>query len=183
VTMYQELNMKTIINHLHSFATVSNNKGLTKKHHTQCHALNMAFFVPKIQQACNLLKGYKFELGSKRTFIFLNMFESKAQNKTPLLGNMCSRVMRLSEARTPDDKSGELTKKHHGGQIMPLNTSKSTIIRTIQTVHTQNGIIATIHTCYNQKAVIGYVFASIKHLQSFIQSQGLSLDVLGGQHV
>jgi len=175
--------MKTNINHLHSFATVSNNKSLTKNHERQRKVSNTAFFVSKIQQACNLLNGCTLDLGIKNEVHILKSGRVKAQNTRPVYsGNMCNRLVAISDTRPPEIKTGgQILLKPRGGHPMPLNTSKRAIIRTIQTVHTQNGIIATIHTRYNQKAVIGCVFSSVKHLQSFMQSQGLSLDLLGGR--
>ena len=158
-----------------------NNKALTKNSNTQCQALNMAFFVSKIQQACNLLKGYTLDLGIKNEVRILSMDGLKSGIKDPLEGNMFSRVRAVSDTRPPETKTGGFTKNSNGGQAMPLNTSKRATISTIQTVHTQNGIIATIHTRYNQKAVIGRLFASFEQLQGFIQSQGLSLELLGGR--
>lgn len=60
------------------------------------------------------------------------------------------------------------------------STSKRPLIDTIQAAHTEYGIIATIHTRRNQTAVIGRVFASLRHLKTFILSQGLNLELLNG---
>jgi len=169
------------VNGLRLTGLLSNNKALTKNYYTQCQALNMAFFVSKIQQACNLLKGYTLDLDIKNEVRILRMDGLKSGIKDPLEGNKFSRVVAVSDTRPPEAKAGGLTENYYGGQPMPLNTSKRAIIRTIHTVQTQNGIIATIHTRYNQKAVIGRLFASFEQLQGFIKSQGLSLDLLGGR--
>lgn len=176
------LKQKQTLEPLRTPGLVSNNKSLTKNHQRQRKVLNIAFFVPKIHQACNLLKGYTLDLCIKNEVHILRYGRVKEQNTIPFYGNMFSRLVTISNTRPPVSKTGGLTKlKSPGGQPMPLNTSKRAIIRTIQTVKTQNGIIATIHTRYNQKAVIGRVFSSVKHLQSFIQSQGLSPELLGGR--
>lgn len=168
------------MNNLHQASKVSNNKRLTKNTYTQCQASNMAFFVSKIQQACNLLKSCKFDLGVKNEVHILSMDGLKNGIKDPLKGNMFNRVSAVSNTRPPEAKTGGLTKITYGGQTMP-NTSKRATIRTISAIQTQNGIIATIHTRHNQKAVIGRLFASLVHLENFIKSQGLSLDLLGGR--
>ncbi len=168
-------------NRLLSPGLLSNNRGLTKNSNTQCHALNMAFFVPKIHQAWYLLKGIKLDLGIKNEVRIPNSGRVKERNTIPIyLGNMFNRVRAVSNTRPPVTQTGGSTKNSNGGLPMP-NTSKGAIICTIQAVHTTNGIKASIHTRYNQKATIGRLFSSIEQLQAFIQSQGLSLDLLGGR--
>jgi len=169
------------VNDLRLTGLLSNNKRLTKNTYTQCHALNMAFFVPRIQQACNLLKGCTLDLAMKNEVRISKYGRVKARIKDLAIGNKCNRICAVSNTRPPETKTGGFTKNTYGGQPMPLNTSKRATIRTIQTVHTSSGIIATIHTRYNQKAVIGRLFASFEQLQGFIQSQGLSLELLGGR--
>lgn len=169
-------------NRLLSPGLLSNNRGLTKNHQRQRKVLNIAFFVPKIHLAWYLLKGIKLDLGIKNEVRIPNSGRVKERNTTPIyLGNMFSRLVTISNTRPPVTKTGGLTKlKSPGGQSMP-NTSKGAIIRTIQAIHTPNGIKASIHTRYNQKATIGRLFSSIEQLQAFIQSQGLSLDLLGAR--
>lgn len=157
-----------------------NNIDLTKNNNTQCHALNMAFFVSKIQRACYLLKGNSLGLRHENKVRISKYGRVKAQNTRLIyLGNMCSRVIAISNTRSPV-KGGPTTKNNNGGHPMPLNTSKRAIIRTIQTVHTANGIKATIHTRFNQKAVIGRLFTSPEQLSQFIESQGLNSSLIGG---
>jgi len=177
----KSLIQKHILEALRLPGLVGNNKTLTKNFNTQCQALNMAFFVSKIHQTCSLLKGYTLDLDIKNEVHILSMDGLKSGIQDPFKGNKFSRVEAVSDTRPPETKTGGFTKNFNGGQTMPLNTSKRAIIRTIHTVQTQSGIIATIHTRYNQKAVIGRVFSSVKHLQSFIQSQGLSPELLGGR--
>jgi len=168
---------------LHLAPPFGNNITLTKNRKRQSNVSNIAFFVPKIKQACNLLKGCTLDLGIKNEVRILKYGRVKAQNTRPVYsGNMCNRLAAISDTRLPVTKAGgQILLKPQGGQIMPLNTSKRATIRTIHTVQTSNGIIATIHTRYNQKAVIGRLFSSIDQLQGFIHSQGLSLDLLGGR--
>lgn len=173
--------MTQLKKHLLLTPEIANNTGLTKNSNTQCHALNTAFFVPKIHQAWYLLKGIKLEFGAENKVHTLRYGRVKERNTIPIcLGNMFNRVRAVSNTRPPVTQAGGLTKNSNGGLPMP-NTSKGAIICTIQTVHTPNGIKASIHTRYNQKATIGRLFSSIDQLQAFIQSQGLSLDLLGGR--
>jgi len=169
--------------HLHEPMLFGNNKALTKNHERQSNVSNIAFFVSKIQQACYLLKGNSLGLRHKNEVRILRYGRVKAQNTRPVYsGNMCNRLVAISDTRLPVTKAGGLIKlKPRGGQTMPLNTSKRATIRTISAIHTQSGIIATIHTCHQKKAVIGRVFDSLDQLQGFICSQGLSLELLGGR--
>ncbi len=157
--------------------------GLTENCNTQCHALNMAFFVPKIHQAWCLLKNIKLGLSSKTNAHILNMDGLKHGIKDPSLGNTCKRVTAFSNTRPPVSKTGGLTKNCNGGLPMPSNTPKSAVIRTIQASHTPNGIKATIHTRYHQKAVIGRFFVSIHQLKQFMQDQGLNPLLVNGEAV
>jgi len=153
--------------------------GLTENCNTQCHALNLAFFVPKIQQAYYFLMGIKKEsLGAKNNAHILNMDGLKHGIQDPLRGNKCKRVTAFSDTRPPVSKAGGLTRNCNGGQSMPSITSKRATIRTIQATHTPHGIKATIHTRYNQQAVIGRLFTSIKQLKQFMLDQGVSPSLL-----
>lgn len=155
--------------------------GLTENRKTQCHALNMAFFVPKIYQAWYSLKGIKVglcNLGTKNNALIFGAMPNKDGLKhgikDPLRGNKCNRLAAISNTRPPAIKAGwQILLKPQGGQPMP-NTSKRAIIRTIQAIHTPNGIKATILTRYNQKAVIGRLFTSVHQLRQFMQSQGVN---------
>ncbi|BBP44552.1 hypothetical protein [Thiosulfativibrio zosterae] len=154
---------------------------LTKKHHTQCQASNMAFFVPKIDQAWLNLTAFVPDVSMKNRNHISQYGRVKARIKDLAIGNKCSRVMRLSDTRPPETKTGgHSTKKHHGGQTMPLNTSKTALICRISTTTTPNGIQANIHTRYNQTARVGRLFASLEQLKAFIQAQGLKAELLAG---
>ena len=155
--------------HLQAPAKAANIASLTKKHHTQCQALNMAFFMPKI-------RAFLCAMGMKDRNRISKYGRVKAQNKRPFNGNMCSRVMRLSDTRPPETKTGGLTKKHHGGQTMP-NTSQAPTIGQFSislqlpeqsfikgftahylgscwtlTLETERGQIATIQDLHTQQA-------------------------------
>jgi len=116
---------------------LGNNIALTKNNYTQCQALNMAFFVSKIQQACYLLKGNSLGLRHKNEVRILRYGRVKERNTRPVYsGNMFIRVVANSDTRLPVTQAGGSTENNYGGQTMPLNTSKRATIRTIQTVHT-----------------------------------------------
>lgn len=106
---------------------LANNTGLTKNHERHSNVSNIAFFVPKIYQACNLLKGYMLDLGIKNEVRIPKYGRVKAQNTRPVYsGNMCNRLVAISDTRSPVTKTGEqILLKPRGGQTMPLNTSKA----------------------------------------------------------
>lgn len=149
----------------------------TKPTAARCAAVYSAFFMPVRNASLNFLGLYSIK-NTSRISKYGRVDRTKYNTQ---LGNTSSRLLAVVETRPPVLKAGgqHLTKPT-GGHIMP-NTSKSAAIRTIQTINTPSGIIATIHTRYHQKAVIGRLFTSFEQLKDFIQSQGLSLDLLGGR--
>ncbi len=161
--------------HLTKVGQVINNAVLTKNHKRQCKVLNSAFFVPKNHQGGVLTLPFGNDLSMKNQVHILKYGRVKAWNIRPnLLGNICSRVIAISDTRPPGSKLGGLTKNNNGGQTMPLNTSNGGYIRQIQAVATLNGIQASIYTKHRQTQAINGLFSSMASLKQFIHKQGLN---------
>ncbi len=165
----------TLKKHLTKARQMFNNVALTKKHNRQCKVLNSAFFVPKNHQGGVLTLPFGNDLSMKNQVHILKYGRVKAWNIRPnLLGNICSRVIAISDTRPPGSKLGGLTKNNNGGQTMPLNTSNGGYIRQIQAVATLNGIQASIYTKHRQTQAITCLFLSMASLRQFIVKQGLN---------
>jgi hypothetical protein len=84
---------------------------LTKNNYTQCHASNLAFFVPKIvpngMEDRNRISKYG---------------RVKERIKDLFEGNKFNRVVAISNTRPPETKTGGLAKNNYGGQTMPINS-------------------------------------------------------------
>ena len=130
--------MKLIINpsktqrnatHLHAPLKVSNIVSLTKYSNTQCQASNMAFFMPKIDQAWLNLTAFMPDLGMKNRIRISQYGRVNARIKDLLGGKKCNRVRAISDTRPPESKTGgRLTRNSNGGQAMPLNISHAQTI-------------------------------------------------------
>lgn len=161
----------------------------TNNYNMLSHALKLAFFVPKNRQGWLSSKGINPVLGIKNQVLIAIYGRVKAWNTIPnLLGNICSRVVAISDTRPPVTKAGGITKTTMEGNKMSSNpnllannsqnlavpTTKSPFFTKISLYKQSNGITATIHTKHNQKLVIGRVFASIAQLKQFLKSQNIN---------
>lgn len=172
----------TVLNEVRTIAS------LTKNHKRQRKVLNTAFFMPKI-------RAILCAMGVNSRIHISQYGRVNAQNKRPsLLGNMCSRLVAISDTRPPVNSGGQTLLKPQGGQPMPLNSqapmigqfsfsielpANSYIKRFI--AHGFNGSwFLTIQTEANQTATIRNTdtntpkqFDSLDSIATWLASQGV----------
>ena len=165
---------------------------LTKNNYTRCQAFNLAFFVPKIHQACLLA----CDLGTKNHNHISKYGRVKGRIQEPETVKKTKRVVAFSNTRSPLCL-GDLTGNNYGGHTMPIQPSSrlaaftfivdlptESFIKTISAMYSAGDWLAYITTTRDQHAPICNAqgkplrFATLDSLARYLADAGvISLDV------
>jgi len=172
---------------LHPRPKVASITSLTKNTYTQCHALNLAFFVPKIH-------ALGVSIGMKNRNRISKYGRVKERIKDLFGGNKFNRVSAISNTRPPVKPAGGLAKNTYGGLPMAntsqaptigqfafnINLPANSFIKRFSAVRfldswqividTESGQIATLKDPSTKRAM---KFPTLDHLADWLGSQGV----------